>query len=77
MQYDTDLSEIWNLIDEEKSETDEVVESEVQILEIPQKPENKIINFSKIENTLVFLSEDSLLTSLFYDVFLKIIVDFH
>ena len=58
-------------IDELKSENGEVLEKEVQKLEIPQKPENKIINFSKIENTLVFLSEDSLLTTLFYDVFLK------
>ena len=58
-------------IDELKSENDKVLERKVQKLEIPQKPENKIINFSKIENTLVFLSEDSLITSLFYDVFLK------
>ena len=58
-------------IDELKSENDKVLEKEVQKLEIPQKPENKIINFSEIENTLVFLSEDSLLTTLFYDVFLK------
>ena len=58
-------------IDELKSENDKVLEREVQKLEIPQKPENKIINFSEIENTLVFLSEDSLLTTLFYDVFLK------
>ena len=58
-------------IDELKSENDKVLEREVQKLEIPQKPENKIIDFSEIENTLVFLSEDSLLTTLFYDVFLK------
>ena len=58
-------------IDELKSKNDKVLEREVQKLEIPQKPENKIINFSEIENTLVFLSEDSLLTTLFYDVFLK------
>ncbi len=58
-------------IDELKSENDKVLERKVQKLEIPQKPENKTINFSKIENTLVFLSEDSLLTTLFYDVFLK------
>ena len=64
-------SEPKNQIDELKSENDKVLEKEVQKLEIPQKPENKIINFSEIENTLVFLSEDSLLTTLFYDVFLK------
>ena len=58
-------------IDELKSENDKVLEKEVQKLEIAQKPENKIINFSEIENTLVFLSEDSLLTTLFYDVFLR------
>ena len=58
-------------IDELKSENDKVLERKVQKLEIPQKPENKIINFSEIENTLVFLSEDSLLTTLFYDVFLE------
>ena len=58
-------------IDELKSENDKVLERKVHKLEIPQKPENKIINFSEIENTLVFLSEDSLLTTLFYDVFLK------
>ena len=60
-----------NQIDELKTENEKVLEKEVQKLEIPQKPENKIINFSEIENTLVFLSEDSLLTTLFYDVFLK------
>ena len=58
-------------IDELKSENDKVLERKIQKLEIPQKPENKIINFSEIENTLVFLSEDSLLTTLFYDVFLR------
>ena len=57
--------------DEEKLETSEELESEVQKSNIPQKPEDKIINFSEIENILVFLSEDSLLTTLFYDVFLK------
>ncbi len=57
--------------DEEKLETSQELESEVQKLDIPQKLENKIINFSEIENILVFLSEDSLLTTLFYDVFLK------
>ena len=57
--------------DEEKLETSKELESEVQKSDILQKPENKIINFSKIENTVVFLSEDSLLTTLFYDVFLK------
>ena len=58
-------------IDEEETKTDEILESDVQNLNIPQKPDNKIINFSKIDNTLVFLTEDSLLTTLFYDVFLK------
>lgn len=65
------VSEPKTQIDELKSENDKVLERKVQKLEIPQKPENKIINFSEIENTLVFLSEDSLLTTLFYDVFLK------
>ena len=58
-------------IDSEKLETDEILESEVQKPDITQKPENKIINFRKIDKTHVFLSEDSLLTTLFYDVFLK------
>ena len=57
--------------DEEKLKLSEDLVSEVQKLDISQKPENKIINFSEIENTLVFLSEDSLLTTFFYDVFLK------
>ena len=58
-------------IDSEKLETDEILESEVQKPDITQKPENKIINFRKIDKTHVFLSEDSLLTTLFYDIFLK------
>ena len=43
----------------------------MQKLDILQKPENKIIDFSEIENILVLLSEDSLFTAFFYDVFLK------
>ena len=58
-------------IDSEKLETDEILESEVQKPDITQKPENKTINFRKIDKTHVFLSEDNLLTTLFYDVFLK------
>ena len=42
----------------------------------PYKPEDKLIDFNNIEKIIVFLSEDEVLTSLFYDVFLKEIKNF-
>ncbi len=42
----------------------------------PVKPENKNINFNDIDNILVFLSEDELLSPIFYDVFLENILNY-
>tara|TARA_B100001057_G_scaffold458011_1_gene506823 strand:- start:1237 stop:2214 length:978 start_codon:yes stop_codon:yes gene_type:complete len=44
---------------------------EIVIIEKPTKPENKQIDFTKIEKILVVLSDDELFTSLFYDVFIE------
>ena len=63
----------------EKVEEVEIVEEEEKELEIekvetikkPSKPEDKIIDFNKINKIIVLLSEDEILTSLFYDVFLE------
>ena len=54
---------------------DEEIEK-VETIEKPTKPDNKIIDFSKIDKITVFLSEDEILTSLFYDVFLYEIENF-
>ena len=40
------------------------------------KPEDKIIDFNNIEKIIVFLSEEEILTSLFYEVFLEEIENF-
>ena len=63
----------------EKVEEIEIVEDEEKEVEIekvetikkPSKPEDKLINFNNINKIIVFLSEDEILKSLFYDVFLK------
>ncbi len=64
---------------EKKLETDDKVEEIVELekskkskdikIEKPTKPENKDINFKNIENILVVLSDDKLLSSIFYEVF--------
>ena len=63
---------------EEIEITDEKVEEtkKVESIEKPTKPEDKLINFNDIEKIIVFLSEDEILTSLFYEVFLKEIENF-
>ena len=60
----------------EKSE-DNVEETKVvDVIKKPSKPEDKSIDFKEIEKIIVFLSGDEILTSLFYDVFLKEIKNF-
>ncbi len=59
-------------ITDEKAEETKKVES----IKKPTKPEDKLINFNNIEKIIVFLSEDEILTSLFYEVFLKEIENF-
>ncbi len=63
---------------EEIEITDEKVEEtkKVEIIKKPTKPEDKLINFNDMERIIVFLSEDEILTSLFYEVFLKEIENF-
>ena len=63
---------------EEKEVTKDVEEEtkKVEILKKPMKPDNKLINFSDIEKIIVFLSDDEILKSLFYDVFIEEIEDF-
>ena len=68
----------------EKVEEVEIVEEEEKEVEIekvetikkPSKPEDKIIDFNKIGKIIVLLSDDEILTSLFYDVFIKEIDNF-
>ena len=59
-------------IDEKKEEqVDEIIlKKEVVRVPIKKKPDNKIINFNEMTKVLVFLSDDQLLSSLFYEVFL-------
>lgn len=54
----------------EEISIDDEIEEEVFKPTPNIKPENKNINFNNIEHILVLLSEDTLLSSLFYDVFL-------
>ena len=59
-------------IDEEKE--DEI--DKVETIKKAAKPEDKIIDFNNIDKIIVFLSEDKISTSLFYDVFLEEIGNF-
>ena len=59
-------------IEEEKEDVTEKIE----LIKKPLKPEDKLIDFSEINRIIVFLSEDDILTSLFYDVFLAEIENF-
>lgn len=55
-----------------KDETEKPEEKkDLVVIDKPTKPENKEIDFKKIEKILVILSDDELFTSLFYDVFLE------
>tara|TARA_B100000965_G_scaffold84816_1_gene68345 strand:- start:911 stop:2029 length:1119 start_codon:yes stop_codon:yes gene_type:complete len=58
-------------ITEEVIETDDKLEEEIDTVVVPTKPDDKIINFDEMKNILVILSDDTLLSSLFYDVFLE------
>ena len=66
----------------EKVEEIEIVEEKkeeiekVETIKKPSKPEDKIIDFNNIDKIIVFLSDDEILTSLFYDVFIKEIDNF-
>jgi hypothetical protein len=56
-------------------EKEEVTKSG-EYIKKPTKPEDKLIDFNDIEKIIVFLSEDDILTSLFYEVFLREIENF-
>ncbi len=56
-------------------EKDDEIEK-IEAIKRPTKPEDKIIDFNNINKIIVFLSEDEILTSLFYDVFLNEIENF-
>ena len=63
---------------EEKDVTEEKVEviDQVETVKKLTKPEDKLIDFNNIEKIIVFLSEEEILTSLFYEVFLEEIENF-
>ena len=54
-----------------EKETKEKVAKKDPIKIKPIKPEDKEINFKDIETIIVLLSDDELLTTLFYDIFLQ------
>ncbi len=66
----------------EKTEEIETIEAKleepkkVETTKKPSKPEDKSIEFESIDKIIIFLSEDDILTSLFYDVFLEKIENF-
>ena len=66
----------------EKVEEIEILEEKekeiekVETVKKPSKPGDKIIDFNNIDKIIVFLSEDEILTSLFYDVFVEEIDNF-
>ncbi len=60
------------IVEDKKEET-----IKAETIKKPSKPEDKYIDFNKIEQIIVFLSEDEILTSLFYDVFQKEIKNFN
>ena len=71
MKEPIDKVETITNVEEEILVNDEKIEIEEKIIEEPVKPENKIINYREIKKILVFLSEDNIFSSLFYDVFIK------
>ncbi len=67
---------------QEKVEEIEIVQEKeeeiekVETIKKPLKPGDKIIDFNNIDKIIVLLSDDEILTSLFYDVFIKEIDNF-
>ena len=60
------------VIKEETKEEAIVVQEEKEITpSLPVKPENKIINFNSIEKIIVIMSDDNLLTPIFYESFVS------
>ena len=56
----------------EKKEDEIEVQKEIQIAPVlPVKPENKIIDFNSIDKIVVILSDDNLLTPIFYESFIS------
>ena len=57
---------------EEKKEEKIEVQKEKEIATVlPVKPENKIIDFNSIDKILAILSDDNLLTPIFYESFIS------
>ena len=57
------------VLEEEKVEEIKVQKEKELTPVLPVKPENKIIDFNSIEKVIAIMSDDSLLTSIFYESF--------
>ena len=60
------------IVVKEKKEDEIEVQKEIEIAPVlPVKPENKIINFNSIDKIVAVLSDDNLLTPIFYESFIS------
>jgi hypothetical protein len=59
------------IVEDKKEEAIEVQKEQEITPSLPVKPENKIIDFNSIDKILVILSEDNLLTPIFYESFVN------
>jgi len=62
------------VLEEKKNEEIKVQKEKVPTL--PLKPENKIIDFNRIDKIVAILSNDNLLTPIFYETFIPIIENY-
>ena len=59
------------IVEEKKEEAIEAQKEKEIAPSLPVKPENKIIDFNSIEKIIVILSDDNLLTPIFYESFVS------
>ena len=60
------------IVGKEKKEDDIEIQKELEIAPVlPVKPENKIIDFNSIDKIVAILSDDNLLTPIFYESFIS------
>ena len=59
------------VVEEKKEEKIEVQKEKEIAAVLPVKPENKIIDFNSIDKILAILSDDNLLTPIFYESFIS------
>ena len=59
------------IVEDKKEEVIEVQKEQETTSSLPLKPENKMIDFNRIDKIIVILSDDNLLTPIFYESFVN------